>query len=112
MAPTRRHPIHDDDRQRWAELRDEARQGFEALMAQGPTETDALGRLAWKAGTLLDGGTGLDEELRLAIENARARGATWRQIAVAMGEPDDDGTAKRVQARQQWRNKHHDETVG
>jgi hypothetical protein len=103
MAPRRNLDL--DDLARWEQLREEAAARRSALMNDAPG--DPLDRLAWKAGAG-PGEHAFDDELRELIEAARAARYTWREIAAALGEGDDQASATRVQSKQYWRNETHE----
>ena len=50
-----------------------------------------------------------DNELREMIEVARDARMTWREIAVALGEGEEQATVNSVKSKQQWRNRVYDE---
>ena len=102
MAAKRRD-VADDEAERLTELRADSTDRHRALLEEGPD--DALGSLAWKAGSVVDDRYSFDNDLRLRVERARAERYTWREIAVALGAGDDDDAARRVADQQKWRNR-------
>lgn len=52
-----------------------------------------------------------NNDLRTSINEAREARYQWREISVALGEPDDQVTADRVNAKQMWRNKSYADHV-
>jgi hypothetical protein len=101
--PARRRDVGFDAHQRWADLRKQSAVRQRELLDSGPS--GVLDALAWKAGTALDGQFSFDNDLRERIEKARAERYTWREIAAALGEGDDDDAARRVADQQKWRNR-------
>lgn len=104
MAPSRRD-IDPKSAERFQQLRDEAAAVRQQLIDQAPAADDALGRVAWMAGADGNPDYPFNNDLREAINTAREARMTWREISVALGEDDDQGTADRVNAKQMWRNK-------
>lgn len=90
-------------------LRDEAAARRQAIIDDAPPVTDPLGRVAWHTG--LDGNPlyAFNNDLRIAINDAREARFQWREIANALGEDDDSDTANRANAKQMWRNRSHNE---
>lgn len=102
MAAKRRE-VADEEKARLQGLRRESLTRHRELLGDGPD--DALGALAWKAGSVVDDQYTFDNDLRLKIERAREQRFTWREIAAALGEGDDDDAARRVADAQKWRNR-------
>lgn len=108
MAAVRRE-VDEHDMKQWAGLRQQAAEAIQALVANGPGVESPLDQLAWKAGTLPDSQFSFDNQLRLLIEDARDHRYTWREIAAALGEGDDEISSRRVKDKQAWRNKAYEE---
>lgn len=104
--PAKRRAVDSLDQERWQRLRDESASRHRELLDAGPTD-DPLDSLAWKAGSLPDPQFSFDNDLRERIERARESRYTWREIASALGEGEDDEAAQRVADRQKWRNRAH-----
>lgn len=98
-----------EEQQRWDALRAESAARQQELLDAGPD--DPLGAIAWKAGTG-DPKFSFDNDLRERIERARAERYTWREIAAALGEGDDEESARRVSDQQKWRNLAYRRAVG
>lgn len=108
MAAKRRE-VADDESARLQELRSDSLDRHRSLLADGPS--DSLGALAWKAGSVVDDSHSFDNDLRLKIQRARDDRFTWREIADALGEGDDDEAARRVADKQKWRNRAFDQAA-
>lgn len=100
--------ISTEDSARWQELRARSAHGMQAHLAAGPGSESPLDRLAWKAGSLPEPQYSFDNDLREKIEEARAARYSWREISAALGEGDDEVSARRVKDKQAWRNKSYD----
>lgn len=107
--PAKRREVDAEAQGRWAALRAEAATRQRELLDAGPA--DPLGALAWKAGTG-DARFSFDNGLRELVERARAERYTWREIAAALGEGDDEEAARRVSDQQKWRNLSYRRAVG
>ena len=89
-----RHTIESDDLQRWAELREQGETETALHIAAKTAELSEIDMVAWLAGGRMEG-----EHLDKAVAAARANGATWVEIAAALGEPTDSASAGRVSSR-------------
>ncbi|MEM8925020.1 MAG: hypothetical protein AAGD35_16055 [Actinomycetota bacterium] len=102
MAAKRRE-VATEDELRLRRLRKESSARHREVLDEGPD--DALGALAWKAGSVVDDRYSFDNDMRMKVERAREERFTWREISAALGEGDDDDSARRVADQQKWRNR-------
>lgn len=110
MAAVRRD-IEPEEMRRLEGLRDAAAQARQELIDQAPPASDPLGRVAWMSGADGNPDYPFNNDLREAINVAREARFQWREISVALGDDDDQGTADRVNAKQMWRNRTYAERV-
>ncbi|MEM7323508.1 MAG: hypothetical protein AAF531_10520 [Actinomycetota bacterium] len=93
-------------------IRAEAAERFEAMMSGAPdVATDPLGYLAFVDASTVGRQFPFDPRLRDGINSARNQivPTPWKFIAIAAGHGTTKADLRRLQDRQQWRNRTYDE---
>ena len=86
--------IPDEFAQHCDDLREAARTEFARRSKEDGQDLSELEQVAWFAG--MDQST---DELVARIEQARESGASWKAIAIALGESGDPKSANRIRNR-------------
>lgn len=98
--PAPKHVTDPADIAKWEAIHAKAETSFAKLLE--PKKVRSIERVAWLSG--LPEPKPFSPELREAINEARADGYIWREIAAACGQGLSVEAERRVQTRQVWRN--------
>ena len=102
MPAIKRH-VDEHEAATWAAQRLRAIELYEALREQAPD--DRMQRIAFLSA--LPEPSPFDPDMRELINEAKASGRTWREVAVAIGLNQSLESERSAQTRQAWRNKRH-----